>query len=1031
MEPHWQSERAQLPRNMIENTMFEEEPDAVDLAKDSRLHPLEHDKIEYEPHSSRLMVRGLDEHDLDDDEEDYESSVRLLGKSFMNRSSNFRNNVSGMYNRDSCSLPIRRTLLVGAFVIVIILSISMVVYFLPKCTFTKEGCHKLNMTSALIYPLATNGQVFPWPKMRLPKAVVPMHYDLTLHPNLTTLNFTGSVHISLRIMEDTNNITLHSSGLKITVATITPEGTSHPKNVQVLEYPPHKQIAIKVNPMLTKEGKYVLYLKYSANLSDNLSGFFKGTYQDQNKRRILAATQFKPFFARSAFPCFDEPAFNATYVIRIIREADHISLSSMPKDSTSTVADGLYQDTFMKSFKMSTYLVAFVVADLTNVSCNARDGTLVSVYAVPGKRDQMKYPLEVAKKLLNFFESFFNISYSLKKLDLVALPVFQKDAAESWGLINFQEMALLCKEETASVRDKQMIVRGIAHELAHQWFGNLVTLEWWNDLWLKEGFATLMEEISVKKVFPELQGIDEFQYFHFVTLREDSMNSSHPLSNPVETFEQIEEMFDFISFQKGASVLMMLKNLLNETIFQQGIRQYLKEHMYQKTKIEDFWNSISKVGNVDLNVKEIMETWTRQTGYPVVTVKLDTTASQIHLNQTRFLRTSHSLNSSSSSYYSHLWHIPLTYITSSCTDYEQPKCIKKWLLKNKTDTIDLKDPNVTWVKFNINSSGYYIVEYDKSNTEKLMGLLQTNHEALSDHDRADLIYNAFLLASVGNTSIKKVLNMTSYFKQEASAMPLFEFLRLFYNIYKLVQIRGDFTISNRIKDYIFDIFGQLIDQQTWSSNGSISERQLRSQLLTVACDLNYDTCVQNASDLFDKWMNSSDFSVLPSDLAETIVTVGARTVKGWTFMRQMYNHLQSVADQRKILKAMAKTNNADHLLWLMYNSLNDDAIKIQELPCILDISCISLSGCLLAWDFVKKNWEELIKKFDLGLSDFQIIVIGTASKFSTKTHLLEVRTFFDSVTDKSSQPQFIRMALDIIQVNIQWMERNFKILENL
>ncbi|XP_059825427.1 leucyl-cystinyl aminopeptidase-like isoform X1 [Hypanus sabinus] len=1028
MEPHWQSERAQLPRNIIENTMFEEEPDAVDLAKDSRLHPLEPDEIEYEPHSSRLLVRGFNEHDLDEDEEDYESSVRLLGKSFMNRSSNHRNNLSGMYNRDSCSLPISRTFIVGAFVIVIILSISMVVYFLPKCTFTKEGCHKSNMTSTLIYPLATNGQVFPWPKMRLPKAVVPIHYDLTLHPNLTTLNFTGSVHITLRIMEDTNNITLHSSDLEITTATITPEGTSHPKNVQVLEYPPHKQIAIKFNPMLTKEEKYVLNLKYSANLSESSTGFFKGTYQDQNKTRILAATQFEPFFARSAFPCFDEPAFKATFRIRIIREAGYISLSNMPKDNTTAVADGLYQDNFMKSVKMSTYLVAFVVADLTSINHTTTGGTQVSVYAVPGKTDQMKYPLGVAMKLINFFESFFNISSSLKKLDLVALPGFQREVMENWGLIIGQEMALLCKEETASAMAKLTVAYMIAHELAHQWIGNLVTMEWWNDLWLNEGLATFMEEFSLEKVFPELQ-LDETDFYsHFRLMEKDSMNSTHPLLTPVETLEQIEEMFDFISYHKGSSILLMLKDFLNETIFQQRFRQYLQKHQYQNSTIEDFWNSMSEVGNVDLNVKEIMETWTRQTGYPVVTVKLDTTTNKIHLNQTRFLRPSHPLNSSSS-YCSHLWHIPLTYITSSCADYKQPKCIKKWLLKDKTDTIDLKDPNVAWVKFNINHNGYYIVEYDESSTEKIMGLLQTNHEALSEHDRADFINNAFLLASVGKMSIKKVLNLTSYLKQEASTMPISESLYQLYNIYQLVQIRGEFKISNWIKDYIFDIFGHLIDQQTWSNNGSISERQLRSQLLTVACDLNYDTCVQNASNLFSNWMNSSDYSVLPSDLTETIFSVGARTVEGWTFMCRMYNHLQSGVDHRKMLRAMAKTNNTEHLLWLMYNSLNHDTIRIQELPYILADSCSSLVGCLLAWDFVKENWEELIKKFDLGLFDFHIIVIETASKFSTKTHLLEVQAFFDSLTDKSSQSEFIQKALDRIQLNIQWMEANLKSLE--
>ncbi|XP_072137416.1 leucyl-cystinyl aminopeptidase-like [Mobula birostris] len=1008
--------------------MFEGEPNAVDLARDTRLHPLEPDEIKYEPHSSRLLVRGFNERGLDDDEEDYESSVRLLGMSFMNRSSNHRNNVSGLYNRDFCSLPSRWTFLVGAFVVVIILSISIGLYSLPRCTFTKEGCHKSNMTSTLIYPLATNGRVFPWPKMRLPKAVVPVHYDLTLHPNLTTLKFTGSVHISLLIMEDTNNITLHSSGLKITAATINLEGTSHPKNVQVLEYPTHEQIAIKFNPMLTKGEKYVLNVEYSANLSDSFFGVFKGTYQDKNKTRIFAATQFRPSFARSAFPCFDEPAFKATFRIRIIREADHISLSNMPKDSTTTVADGFYQDTFMKSVNMSTYLVAFVVADLTSISRITTGGILVSVYAVPGKTDQMKYPLELTVKLLNFFEGFFNISYSLKKLDLVALPYFQWGPVENWGLITAQEMILLCKEETASATEKQTIARVIAHELAHQWFGNLVTMEWWNDLWLNEGFAIFMEDFSLEKVFPELQLDKTDLYFRFRAMEEDSMNSGYPISTPVESLGHItEEMFDFNSNIKGSNILLMLKDFLNETNFQQGIRQFLKKHKYQSTNAEDFWNSMSEVGNVDSNVKELMETWTRQTGYPVVTVKLDTTANKIHLSQSHFLRTSHSLNSSSS-YYSRLWHIPLMYVTSSCADDKQPKCVKRWLLKDKTDTIDLKDPNVAWVKFNINHNGDYVVEYDKSNIKELMGLLQTNHKVLSDWDRADLINNAFLLASVGKMSVKKVLNLTSYLKQETSTMPISETLYHLYNIYKFVQIRGELTISNWIKDYIFDIFGQLIDQQTWSNNGTIAERLLRSQLLTVACDLNYDTCVQNASDLFGKWMNSSDFSLLPSDLDMIIFSVGARTDEGWTFMNQIVNYLQSEMDRTKILRAMSKTDNVDYLYWLLYSSLNHDTTRIHELPYVL-ADCSSQVGCLLAWDFVKENWEKLIKKFDLRSFPFQIIVLGTVSKFSTKTHLQEVQSFFDSLTDKGSQLEFIQKALHRIQFNIQWMEANLKSLE--
>ncbi|XP_041042586.1 leucyl-cystinyl aminopeptidase [Carcharodon carcharias] len=1033
MEPGFHSEQAQLPRNMIENSMFEEEPDVVDLAKEPHLHPLEPDEVEYEPRSSRLLVRGLGEHDLEDDEEDYESSARLLGMSFMNRSSNHRNNLTGVYNRETsgglCSLSSARTVLVGAFVVVIILSIAMVVYFLPKCTFTKEGCHKKNTTLTLIYPLATNGQVFPWPKNRLPNAVVPVHYDLSLHPNLTTMNFIGSVQITVLAKEDTNNITLHSFGLKITKATITPKASSQSKDVQILEYLQHQQIAIKVNPKLLKGETHILNLEYSANLSDGFSGFYKSSYQDKNKTRILAATQFEPASARSAFPCFDEPAFKATFSIKIIREADHISLSNMQKDSTTSIGNGLLQDTFVKSVKMSTYLVAFIVAELKSVSQETASGTLVSVYAVPDKMDQMRYALEAAVKLLKFYEDFFNISYPLKKLDLVAVPDFEAGAMENWGLITFREITLLYREETASILDKQIISVVIAHELAHQWFGNLVTMEWWNDLWLNEGFATFMEFFSLEKVFPELQVADRFLRTRLKAMEKDSMNSSHPLSTSVETAEQIEEIFDSISYEKGASILLMLKDFLGETVFQQGIERYLNEHKYGNTKTEDLWNSITKVKNVDLDVKEMMKTWTLQTGFPVVTVKLDTTANKIHLSQERFLRISISQDPSSSPDSSYLWHIPLTYITSNCSNYSQPKCIKTWLLKNKTGTIHLKEPNVTWVKFNMNMNGYYIVHYEGNTSKELLGLLQNNHLAFSDHDRAGFINNAFVLASAGKLSVRQALSMTKYMKNENSTAPITEALFQLGRIYWLVQKRGSLQLAGRIKKYIFDIFGDLINNQTWSNNGSLSERQLRSTLLDVACGYNHDNCVQIAQELFTEWKQTKNLSVLPSDLTTTIYSVGARDVKGWTFILQMYNSLQLETEKSKMLRAMAKSSNAQQLIWLMYESLQHGTIRTQELPSILATASRSLAGYLFAWDFVKENWDNLVKKFHLGSFPIQAIIVETTSQFSTKSHLFEVQTFFDSLTDKGSQLRAVQEALEIIQLNIQWMDKNLKNLK--
>ncbi|KAM9101063.1 leucyl-cystinyl aminopeptidase [Sarcophilus harrisii] len=1019
MEP-FTSDRLQLPRNMIENSMFEEEPDVVDLAKEPCLHPLEPDEVEYEPRGSRLLVRGLGEHEMDEDEEDYESSAKLLGMSFMNRSSGLRNNIAGYRQGPDgpCSLPSGRTMLVCTFVLVVAVSVIMVIYLLPRCTFTKEGCHKKNQSMELIQPIATNGKLFPWAQIRLPQNIIPLRYELTIHPNLTTMKFKGSVEIKIQALKVTQNIILHSSGHNISKILFTSGVSKQEKQVEFLEYKYHDQIAIIAPEVLLDGHNYTLKIDYSANMSNNYYGFYGVTYEDENKEeKYFAATQFEPLAARSAFPCFDEPAFKATFIIKIVREEHYTALSNMPKRSSVQIEDKLIKDEFFESVKMSTYLVAFIVGELKNMT-QETNGTLVSVYTVPEKIDQVKPALDTAVKLLEFFQHYFEIDYPLQKLDLVAIPDIQAGAMENWGLITFREETLLYDNETSSVMDKKLVTRIIAHELAHQWFGNLVTMQWWNDLWLNEGFATFMEYFSLNKNFRQLSSYEDFLNARFKTMKKDSLNSSHPTSSSVKSSEQIEEMFDSLSYFKGASLLLMLKTFLTEDVFQHCIILYLQNYSYASIQSDDLWNTFNEVTK-SLDVKKMMKTWTLQPGFPLVTVQRK--GKQILVQQERFFLSTtdsgiHPLDSS------HLWHIPLSYITSDC---KAPDCPYVALLDKKSDVLNLTE-EVQWIKFNVEMTGYYIVHYADHDWEALIQQLQRNISVLSDKDRAGLINNIFELSSLGKVPLKKAFDLIDYLGNETHTAPITEALFQTDLIYDLLEKIGELELAKRTVNRVAKLLQQHIQQQTWTDEGTLSKRELRSILLDFACTHHLENCTTQAMKLFQEWVDSKGTKSLPTDVMPVVFKVGAKTEAGWTFLFERYGSSESESERNKILEALASSEDVRKLHWLLKASLDGDIIRSQKLAIIIKIVGRSFAGHLLAWDFVKENWSRLIQKFHLGSYTIQNIVAGTTHLFSTKTHLSEVQMFFEAQSETTARLRCVQEAIQIIQLNIQWMENHLK-----
>uniref|UniRef100_A0A8D3AEQ1 Leucyl/cystinyl aminopeptidase n=2 Tax=Eukaryota TaxID=2759 RepID=A0A8D3AEQ1_SCOMX len=1024
------TERANLPRNMIENSMFEEEPDVVDLAKDSSAFPtfpaLDPDEVVFEPRSSRLLVRGLGENEMDEDEEDCESSARLLGMSFMNRSSSHRSNASP-YTRlappRSCSRPSARTVVVCVLFLLIVASMTMVLYFLPGCTFTRAGCHKQNKTTPqeTVYPFATNGELFPWAQFRLPQSIRPLSYDLTLNPDLNEMTFTGRAVINMSVLHNTKRIVLHGANLNILKATFK-LGDGEASDVIVLEYKLGKQLAIKFSKEL-KAGQFcVLTLDYSANLSHTYDGFYNSSYTDKNgNKRVLAATQFEPLSARKAFPCFDEPAFKATFLIKINRKPNYMTLSNMPTAKSTSVPGGLIQDEFEKtSVNMSTYLVAFIVADFTPISKNVSN-TQVSVYSVPEKQDHTEYALDTASKLLEFYNNFFEIDYPLQKLDLVAIPDFLAGAMENWGLITFRETSLLVGKQSSPL-EKRVVASVIAHELAHQWFGNLVTMSWWNDLWLNEGFATYMQYMSLQTVMPQLDIGNLFLAVRFRALEKDALNSSHAVSTEVNAAEQVEEMFDSISYEKGASILLMLNaSLPGDQQFRKGIIQYLKQFSGFNTVTGDLWNSLTQVevSTQHQNVSEMMSSWTSQKGFPLVTVSRK--GDQVTLTQEHFLLTTDNATQTSS-----LWNIPVTYVNNSCS--LAPECRQVFTLKTKSSTFKLPE-SVKWLKLNYRNTGFYIVHYGDEGWAALKEALSNNVSVLPPEDRASLIHNIFALSRLGRVSFHQVLSLLNYISNETETSPVMEALLQLNSIYRLLDKRQEHGLVARMKNYILHHFGSLMDKQTWGEEESVSKQELRSSLLEMACGLNEKNCTQHAKDLFKQHVESNGTIRIPGDLQRAVFSVAAQSDEDWETLLEMYGDATYDAQKRKMLQGLASTQNTRQLAWILKAGLNGEIIQTQELPLVISTVCSGFAGYLFAWDFVQENWDRLIEKFPLGSFAIQSIIKSATSQFSTQAHLDQVQGFFSSLNERGSQMRSVQEALETIRLNRSWMDQNLSTLQ--
>ncbi|XP_043933639.1 endoplasmic reticulum aminopeptidase 1-like [Protopterus annectens] len=859
---------------------------------------------------------------------------------------------------------------------------------------------------------------FPWNNSRLPTDITPEYYHISIKPDLDRQTFSGQVRIRLSVQKNTSYIILNSKRLQITEAVLLEVASNESAEKiipRILQEPVNEQLGLLFQNVLCIGRKYVLTVSFSAKLASSFSGFYKAFYQTRTgMRRMLAATHFEPIAARTAFPCFDEPSFKSIFAVTIIRDPQHKALSNMPKKNSVTRFDGCVEDNFMDSVKMSSYLVAFVVSDFVSHTTTWQRGIKVSVYTEEDVLYQALYAHQLSMKVLEFYENLFKIPYPLPKLDLVAIPDFESGAMENWGLITFRKTSLLYDPETSTLKNKLWVSLVTAHELAHQWFGNLVTMKWWNDLWLNEGFASYMEYFSISHLKPSWSVEDFFLIGTFYkALDKDSFKSSHPISVPVTGSAHIREMFDDVSYCKGASILRMLQHFLTKRVFFDGIVSYLRKHSYGNAHKDHLWEALSLSASTEgrpVNVKAIMDTWTVQKGYPLVSITLD--GRTLKLTQQIF--TQYQQDDAGFS-----WQIPFTYYTSN-----SPKIVT-YLMKNREETVSIPD-DVRWVKANVNSRGFYRVSYDPSTFSAIIGQLSQNHNIFSKIDRASLIDDAFYLASNGRLNFSAFFSLTLYLKREMEYLPIRMTAKHIGTMLSKFSIGRKFCIMKLLKEHIWKLFGTQMDLQTWSDSGTLPQQGLRVLLHSLAMGFRHRFSAEDqALGLFNTWMASDGQAKLPKTLRGLIFKTGIK--KGgnqqWYFLLRKYQESVSSSDRLQMLSALARTRSIRKQIWLLKASLINQNIKSQDFRTILKQVCCSRRGVVLGWLFIKYNWDKLVKKFSLGSTYLTRVVLTVTSRFASRKMYNEVKKFFQSKNGTTGLA-FYRQSLESIQVNIHWLKSN-------
>jgi puromycin-sensitive aminopeptidase len=841
---------------------------------------------------------------------------------------------------------------------------------------------------------------------RLPKDVRPLKYKLTLVPDLENFTFEGFVEIKLEVRSGTSCIVMNAADLDVKLATVTQDRKMQHASKVVLN-PEKETVSIELATPLTPRNAYI-DLIFTGTLNDNLCGFYRSKYTlPDGTERHMATTQFEAIDARRAFPCFDEPDQKATFDLALIVPEDRTAISNMPVLDELSLGDGKKVIRFETTPIMSTYLLAFTVGDLEYVEGKTKNNTLVRVFATPGKKQQCAFALDVGTRVLEYFEDYFGVPYPLPKLDMAAIPDFEPGAMENWGLVTFREAALLFDPEHSSTAAKQRVANIIAHELAHQWFGDLVTMAWWNDLWLNESFATLMGTKAVNHIFPEWKTWDQFYTGNTAGgLSLDGLSTSHPIEADIKNPKEIGQIFDAISYNKGASVLHMLEDYLGEDDFRKGVAQYLQKHQYGNAETKNLWDALEKTSGKP--VSEIMDTWIKQTGYPIVEVSRSRYENYcgLEFSQKRF-RYNPKNNAAKA-----LWKVPINigmhHGEGVAVLLESPG---KKILMSASD-------RTPWIKVNAGQTGFFRVKYSPKMQEDLCQAMEQGE--LSARDRIGLANDAYALQRAGMMPCAQYLELAQSYRYEKE-YPVWS--ELSSGLSGVMRMLTDEPCYEKLEAFARNIFAPVAQKMGWDARPDDDELapMLRSLALGQMAHCDDKETVEEARQRFALLCQRG---AVDPNLRVVVCNTAARHGGEATYnaLIRLYRNATSKEEQIIYLRAMGQFRNKRLLSQTLAFAMSPE-VRLENMHYPIVSAAGNPAGRDLTWEFTKSNWDELHDKFKHSLFSLGNIIATIVSGFTTPGEKEGVELFFaEHPIPEASMA--LAQSLERVDINIAWLACN-------